>query len=74
MVQLNVDKNLIGSALAGSIGGNNAHAANIVAAFFIATGQDPAQVPSPPWGGGGHRASSGWPGTGDTAGTFYDHY
>eukprot|EP00667_Euglena_gracilis_P009914 EG_transcript_10083 len=44
MVQLNIDKNLIGSALSGSIGGNNAHAANVVAAIFIATGQDPAQV------------------------------
>jgi len=41
---LNKEKNLKGSALAGSIGGFNAHAANIVAASFIATGQDPAQV------------------------------
>ncbi|CCW68165.1 unnamed protein product [Phytomonas sp. Hart1] len=44
VLKLNVDKNLIGSALAGSIGGFNAHAANVVAAIFIATGQDPAQV------------------------------
>ncbi|PFH61201.1 hypothetical protein XA68_18017 [Ophiocordyceps unilateralis] len=44
LVELNVSKNLIGSAMAGSIGGFNAHAANIVAAVFIATGQDPAQV------------------------------
>ncbi|GJQ71665.1 putative hydroxymethylglutaryl-coenzyme A reductase [Trypoxylus dichotomus] len=29
--------------MAGSIGGNNAHAANVVTAIFIATGQDPAQ-------------------------------
>jgi hydroxymethylglutaryl-CoA reductase (NADPH) len=36
-------KNLIGSALAGSHG-FNAHAANIVAAMFIALGQDPAHV------------------------------
>ena len=43
MVELNVAKNLVGSALAGSIGGNNAHAANIVTAIFLATGQDPAQ-------------------------------
>jgi hydroxymethylglutaryl-CoA reductase (NADPH) len=43
MVELNVAKNLVGSALAGSIGGNNAHAANIVTAVFLATGQDPAQ-------------------------------
>lgn len=44
LVQLNIDKNLIGSAMAASVGGFNAHAANIVAAIFIATGQDPAQV------------------------------
>ena len=43
MVQLNIEKNLIGSAIAGSIGGFNAHAANLVTAVFIATGQDPAQ-------------------------------
>ncbi|KAF8381696.1 hmgr-1 [Pristionchus pacificus] len=35
-----------GSAAAGAIGGANAHAANIVAAIFIATGQDAAQVVS----------------------------
>ncbi|AYU81123.1 3-hydroxy-3-methylglutaryl-CoA reductase / HMGR [Leishmania donovani] len=44
VVSLNVTKNLRGSALAGSIGGFNAHAANIVAALYIATGQDPAQI------------------------------
>lgn len=44
LVQLNIDKNLIGSAMAGAVGGFNAHAANMVAAVFIATGQDPAQV------------------------------
>ncbi|KAF2815663.1 3-hydroxy-3-methylglutaryl-coenzyme A reductase [Mytilinidion resinicola] len=44
LVELNINKNLIGSAMAGSIGGFNAHAANIVAAMFLATGQDPAQV------------------------------
>lgn len=43
LVELNVAKNLIGSAMAGSIGGFNAHAANIVTAMFLATGQDPAQ-------------------------------
>ncbi|KAK7609029.1 3-hydroxy-3-methylglutaryl-coenzyme A reductase [Phyllosticta paracitricarpa] len=43
LVELNVSKNLIGSAMAGSIGGFNAHAANIVTAVFLATGQDPAQ-------------------------------
>lgn len=44
LVELNTSKNLVGSALAGSIGGNNAQAANLVAAIFLATGQDPAQV------------------------------
>ncbi|XP_057370109.2 3-hydroxy-3-methylglutaryl-coenzyme A reductase-like isoform X2 [Daphnia carinata] len=44
LVDLNITKNLIGSSIAGSIGGFNAHAANIVSAIFIATGQDPAQV------------------------------
>lgn len=44
MVRLNIDKNLTGSAMAGSLGGFNAHAANVVAAVYLATGQDPAQV------------------------------
>lgn len=43
IVQVNMDKNLIGSAMAGSIGGFNAHASNIVTAVFLATGQDCAQ-------------------------------
>ncbi|PPR02206.1 hypothetical protein CVT26_012098 [Gymnopilus dilepis] len=43
LVNLNTKKNLVGSAMAGSIGGFNAHAANILTAMFIATGQDPAQ-------------------------------
>nr|XP_039254492.1 3-hydroxy-3-methylglutaryl-coenzyme A reductase 2-like [Styela clava] len=43
LVHLNTSKNLIGSAMAGSIGGFNAHAANAVTAIYIATGQDPAQ-------------------------------
>ncbi|KAF2723562.1 hmg1, hmg-CoA reductase [Polychaeton citri CBS 116435] len=43
LVELNISKNLIGSAMAGSIGGFNAHAANMVTAIFLATGQDPAQ-------------------------------
>jgi hydroxymethylglutaryl-CoA reductase (NADPH) len=43
LVELNQAKNLVGSAVAGSIGGNNAHAANMVTAVFLATGQDPAQ-------------------------------
>ncbi|KAJ3119750.1 3-hydroxy-3-methylglutaryl-coenzyme A (HMG-CoA) reductase isozyme [Nowakowskiella sp. JEL0407] len=36
-------KNLIGSAMAGSIRGFNAHAANILTVVFLATGKDPAQ-------------------------------
>ncbi|RMZ68503.1 3-hydroxy-3-methylglutaryl-coenzyme A reductase [Pyrenophora seminiperda CCB06] len=44
LVQMNISKNFIGSAMAGAMGGFNAHAANIVAAMFLATGQDPAQV------------------------------
>jgi len=43
LVNLNTKKNLVGSAMAGSIGGFNAHAANILTAMFLATGQDPAQ-------------------------------
>lgn len=43
MIEVNKQKNLIGSAMAGSVGGFNAHAANIVTAVFLATGQDPAQ-------------------------------
>ncbi|KAI3712759.1 hypothetical protein L1987_71324 [Smallanthus sonchifolius] len=43
LVELNMLKNLTGSALAGALGGFNAHASNIVSAVFLATGQDPAQ-------------------------------
>lgn len=39
LVELNINKNLVGSAMAGSIGGFNAHAANLVAAIYIACGQ-----------------------------------
>jgi len=41
--EANTRKNLIGSAKAGSLG-FNAHAANVVAGVFIATGQDEAHV------------------------------
>ena len=46
MVQCNVQKNLIGCGLSGGVGmaGMNAHAGNMVAGMFLATGQDPAQV------------------------------
>lgn len=43
LVELNTIKNLTGSAVAGALGGFNAHASNIVTAVYIATGQDPAQ-------------------------------
>nr|CAA48611.1 hydroxymethylglutaryl-CoA reductase (NADPH) [Raphanus sativus] len=43
LVELNMLKNLTGSAIAGSLGGFNRHASNIVSAVFLATGQDPAQ-------------------------------
>jgi hydroxymethylglutaryl-CoA reductase (NADPH) len=39
-----LQKNLIGSAVAGSVGGFNGHVANTVAAAYLATGQDVAQV------------------------------
>jgi len=44
LVDLNTCKNLIGSSIAGSVGGFNAHSANVVTALYIACGQDPAQV------------------------------
>lgn len=43
LVEVQYRKNLLGSIAAGSLG-FNAHFANILAAFFLATGQDPAQV------------------------------
>ncbi len=43
MAEVNLRKNLLGSAAAGSLG-FNAQAANVVAAVFIACGQDPAHV------------------------------
>ncbi len=43
IVETNYRKNLVGSSMAGTLGAN-AHAANMVAALYIATGQDPAQV------------------------------
>ncbi|WP_265110066.1 hydroxymethylglutaryl-CoA reductase (NADPH) [Halosolutus halophilus] len=43
IVEANTRKNLVGSAKAGSLG-FNAHAANVVGAAFLATGQDEAQV------------------------------
>lgn len=43
LVEVQYRKNLLGSIAAGSMG-FNAHYANVLAAFFIATGQDPAHV------------------------------
>ena len=43
IVEINTRKNLIGSSLSATLGAN-AHASNMVAAIYIATGQDPAQV------------------------------
>jgi len=43
MIEVNYAKNLLGTARAGSLG-FNAHFANIISAFFLATGQDIAQV------------------------------
>ncbi len=44
VVKLNYLKNYRGSGLAGTMGGFNANVANTIAAMFIATGQDAAQV------------------------------
>lgn len=43
LVSIHHQKNLVGSALAGSTA-QNAHVANVAAALFLATGQDPAHV------------------------------
>ncbi len=43
VAEVNRRKNFVGSAKAGSLG-FNAHAANVVASVFLATGQDEAQV------------------------------
>jgi hydroxymethylglutaryl-CoA reductase (NADPH) len=44
IVELNYKKNVVGSRLAGILGGQNSHYANMVAAVFLATGQDIANV------------------------------
>jgi hydroxymethylglutaryl-CoA reductase (NADPH) len=43
VVEVNTSKNLVGSAVAGSMG-FNAHYANMVGAVFLATGQDEAHI------------------------------
>lgn len=44
IVDLHIKKNLIGSTLAGSLRSANAHFANMLLAFFLATGQDGANI------------------------------
>ncbi|KAF8818732.1 hydroxymethylglutaryl-CoA reductase [Rickettsia endosymbiont of Cardiosporidium cionae] len=44
IVNLNIKKNLIGSILAGSTRSANAHFANMLLAFYLATGQDGANI------------------------------
>ncbi|MCU1641479.1 MAG: putative 3-hydroxy-3-methylglutaryl-CoA reductase [Nocardia sp.] len=44
VVELNIRKNLIGTLLAGGIRSANAHYANMLLAFYLATGQDAANI------------------------------
>ena len=44
IVELNIKKNLIGTALAGTVRSANAHFANILLGFYLATGQDAANI------------------------------
>ena len=44
LVELNIQKNLLGSILAGSLRSANAHVANMLLAFYLATGQDAANI------------------------------
>jgi len=44
IVELNIKKNLIGSILSGGVRTANAHFANILLAFYLATGQDAANI------------------------------
>jgi hydroxymethylglutaryl-CoA reductase (NADPH) len=44
IVQLNIRKNLIGTMLAGGLRSGNAHYANMLLAFYLATGQDAANI------------------------------
>lgn len=43
LIEINYIKNMIGSSISCTIGGNNAHASNIVSSIFLACGQDIAQ-------------------------------
>ncbi len=44
IVELNIKKNLLGTTLAGGLRSANAHAANMLLAFYLATGQDAANI------------------------------
>lgn len=44
MEELNIRKNLIGGTVAGSLRSANAHYANMLLAFYLATGQDAANI------------------------------
>ena len=44
LVQLNIRKNLLGTMLAGGLRSANAHFANMLLAFYLATGQDAANI------------------------------
>jgi hydroxymethylglutaryl-CoA reductase (NADPH) len=44
VVELNIKKNLIGTMLAGGIRSANAHFANVLLGFYLATGQDAANI------------------------------
>lgn len=44
IVELNLKKNLLGSNIAGGINTANAHFANMLLAFYLATGQDAANI------------------------------
>ncbi len=44
IVELNTKKNLMGSIVAGSLRSANAHFANVLLAFYLATGQDAANI------------------------------
>ena len=44
IVALNIKKNLIGSIISGSVASANAHFVNMLLAFYLATGQDAANI------------------------------
>ena len=44
IVELNIKKNLIGSIISGSVRSANAHFANMLLGFYLATGQDAANI------------------------------